>query len=53
MSGLDPQGISGTAWASAQLRLADAAYFDAMSNTVVARTLELGQPFARNETRHI
>ena len=40
--GSDPQGISGMAWASAQLRLADAPYSDAASHAVHARSTESG-----------
>lgn len=41
-AGFDPQGLSGTAWALAQLGLADAPFFCAMAEAVPRRFAELG-----------
>lgn len=42
VAGFDPQGLSGTAWALAQLGLADAPFFCAMAEAVPRRFAELG-----------
>lgn len=40
--GFDPQGLSGTAWALAQLALSEQAFFGAMAEVVPKRAAELG-----------
>eukprot|EP00434_Breviolum_minutum_P030209 symbB.v1.2.026719.t1/scaffold2644.1/size74222/7 len=42
IEGFDPQGLSGTAWALAQLALSEQAFFGAMAEVVPKRAAELG-----------